>query len=97
MLMPGKTREYFGIREADRDTTDASTSYKGLSSKVNNHARSRRKLDSTANEKMQRGDPMYFRSIGDWSWWGDAGGEHDQVGVYEFGFKGIGEGKGKSK
>ncbi len=34
MLMTGKDREYFDLREADRDTMDAAKSYEELLAKV---------------------------------------------------------------
>jgi hypothetical protein len=58
MLMIGQAKEYFHFWEADRDPTDAAKTYEGLSNKVKDYAR-RRKLDSTAKEKVQHGgDPM---------------------------------------
>ncbi len=48
MLMMVQAKEYFGICEADRDTTDAAKSYEGLLGKVKDNSR-----------RMQHGgDPM---------------------------------------
>ena len=58
ILVAGKAQEYFGLWEADRDTTHLAKSYEELLTKVKDYSR-RRKLDSSAKEKMQHGgDPM---------------------------------------
>ncbi len=51
MLMTGKAKEYFGLWEADRDTTDAAKSYEELFTKVKDYSR-QRKLDSSAKEQI---------------------------------------------
>ena len=98
MLMAGKAKEYFDLWEADRDTTDLAKSYEELLTKVKDYSR-RRKLDSSAKEKMQHGgEPMDVGAVGGWSWSEDTGGGYDQGdGVYAFGFKGKGKSKGKGK
>ncbi len=97
-LIACEANEYFDLWEADRDETDQAKSYEELLTKVKDYSR-RRKIDSSANEKMQHGgDPMDVGAVGGWSWGEDAGGGTDQGdGVYEFGFKGRGESKGKGK
>ncbi len=85
--MAGKAKEYFDLWEADRDTADPGTSYEELFRKVKGYAR-KRKLDSSAKEKMQHGgDPMDVGAVGGWSWCGDVSGGYDQGdGVCAFGF-----------
>ena len=89
MLVAGEAKEYFDLWEADRDSTDQVKSYEELLTKVKDYSR-RRKLDSSAKEKMQHGvDPMDVGPVRGWSWGEDIGGGYDQGdGVYEFGFKG---------
>ncbi len=61
--MTGKAKDYFGLWEADRDTTDDAKSY-GLLAKFKGYSR-QRKLDSSVNEKMQHGgDPMDVGAAG---------------------------------
>ena len=45
--MTGKAKEYFDLREADRDNTDPAKSYEELLTNVKDYSR-RRKLDSSA-------------------------------------------------
>ncbi len=72
--MTRKAKEYFDLWEADRDTTDAAKSYEELLGKVKDYTR-RRKLNSSAKEKMLHGgDPMDVGAAGGWSWYGDVGG-----------------------
>ncbi len=52
MHVAGKVKEYLEIWETDRDTTDIAKSNEELLSKVEAYAR-RRKLDSSAKEKLQ--------------------------------------------
>ncbi len=52
MLMIGKANECFDLWEADRDPTDEAKTYEELSNRVKDYVR-RRKLDSSATEKMQ--------------------------------------------
>ncbi len=55
--------------------------------KVKDYAR-RRKLDATAQERMQQGaDPTNEGAVGGWSW-----EEYDQDGFYVIEFKGKGKG-----
>ena len=76
--MTGKATAYFDLWEADRDNTDPAKSYEELLTKVKDNSR-RRKLDSSAKEKMQHGgDPMDVGAVGGWSWCDDAGGGYDQ-------------------
>ncbi len=64
ILMTGEAKEYFQLWEADRDTTDGAKSYEELFWKVKDFSR-RRKLDSSAQEKMQHGgDPMDVGAVG---------------------------------
>ncbi len=64
MLVMNKAEEYFDLWEADRDTTDAAKSYEELLSKVTHYSR-RRKLNSSAMEKIQHGrDPMDVGAVG---------------------------------
>ncbi len=68
MLMAGRAKAYFDLREADLDHTDAVTFYEKLWNKVKDYAR-QKKLDSSAQEKMQHGgDPMDVGAVGGWSW-----------------------------
>ncbi len=98
MLMTGKAEEYFGRREADRDPADAAKTYQELLSKVKDYSSRRRKLDSSAKEKMQQGsDPMDVGALGGRTWWEDVGGGYDYEEVYAVGFKSQGKGKGKGK
>ncbi len=77
MLMTGKAKEYFDLWEADRDTTDAAKFYEELSGKIKDCSR-RRKLDTSAKEKMQHGgDPMDVGTVGGWGWYDDIGGGCD--------------------
>ncbi len=70
--MTGKAKEYFDLREADRDTTDAAKSYDELLVKLEDYSR-RRALDSSEKEKMQHGgDPMDGGVVGNLGWWGSA-------------------------
>jgi hypothetical protein len=55
MPMTGKATEYFDLWEADHGPTRAKKTYEELLNKVNDYAR-RRKLDTTANERMQQGE-----------------------------------------
>jgi hypothetical protein len=89
LLMTGKAKEYFDFWEADHDPTNAKKTYEELLTKVKDHAR-RRKLDTTAEERMQQGGGlMDVGVVGGWGW-----EDYDQDGVYAIGFKGKG-GKGK--
>ncbi len=54
MFMAGQARGYFDLWDADLDTTDLAKSYEELLTKVKDYSR-KRKLDSTAKEKMQHG------------------------------------------
>ncbi len=66
MIMTGKAKEYFDIWEEHPDNTDAAESYEELLSKIKDYAR-RRKLDSTAEEKMQHGgDPLDAGDVCGW-------------------------------
>jgi hypothetical protein len=96
ILMTGKAKEYFDLWEAGLDNTDPAKSYDELLAKVKDYLK-RRKMDSSAKEKMPYGgDHMDAGSVGGWSWGDDAGGGHDQGhGVYAFGFKVQGKTKGK--
>ncbi len=89
VLMIGKAKKYFDLWEADRDPTDAAKTHEEFLNRVKDYAR-RRKLDSSAKEKMQHGgDPMDVGAVGGWSWEG-----YDQDGVCAIGFKGKSKGKG---
>jgi hypothetical protein len=69
MLITGKANEYFDLREADRDRTNAAKAYEDLVNKAKDCSR-RRKLDSTAQEKTQHGgDSLDVGAVGTWSWW----------------------------
>jgi hypothetical protein len=98
MLMTSKAKEYFDQWEADRDNTDPAKLYEELLTKVKDYSR-KRKLDSSAKEKMQHGgDPTNVRVVGGWIWNDDTGGGYDQGGVvYACGFKGEGKSKRKGK
>ncbi len=68
LLMTGKAKEYFDLREGDRDTTDVAKSYEEFPGKVKDYSR-RGSLDSSTKEKMQHGgDPMDVGAVGGWSW-----------------------------
>ncbi len=54
MLMTGKTKEYFDLREAVHDPTMAKKTYEELLNKVKDYAR-RRKLETNAKERLQQG------------------------------------------
>ncbi len=55
--MAGKAKEYFDLREAHHDPTNAKKACEELLNKVKDYAR-RRKLDTHAKERMQQGgDP----------------------------------------
>ncbi len=78
ILMTGKAKEYSDLWEADSDNTDLAKSYDELLTKVKDYPR-RRKLDSSAKEKMQHGGgPMDVGAVGGWSWNDDTGGGCDQ-------------------
>ncbi len=63
-LMIWKSKKYFDLWEADKDHTDPSKSYEELLTKVQDYSR-RRKLDSSAKQKMQHGgDPMDVGAVG---------------------------------
>ncbi len=65
--MAGNTKEYFDFWEADHDPTNAKKTCEDLLNKVKDCAR-RRKLDTTAKERMQQlGDPMDAGAVGGWS------------------------------
>ncbi len=90
MMMTGKAKEYFDLREADHDPTHAKKRYEELLNKFKSYA-GRRKLDITVKERMQQGgDPMDVGTVGGWSW-----EDYDQEGIYA-GLKGKGKrAKGK--
>ncbi len=78
MLMTGKAKEYFDLREADHDPTNAAKTYEELQNKVKYYGR-RRRLDSSANEKIQQGgDTMDVGAVGGWD---RKNYDHDQDGV----------------
>ncbi len=97
-LMIGKSKGCFDLWEADKDHTDPSKSYEELLTNVKDHSR-KRKSDSSAKEKMQRGEDLLdVGAVGGWSWDDDTGGGYDQGdGDYAFGFKGKCKFKGYSK
>ncbi len=66
--MAGKAKEYFDLPQADRDATDAAKRPEDLLGKVNDYS-GRRKLDSSAKEKMQL--------VGCWNWSDDVSGRYD--------------------
>ncbi len=64
MLSAGKANKYFDLWEEDWDTADPTKSYEDLLHKVGEYAR-RRKLDSSAKNKMRNGDdPMDVEALG---------------------------------
>ncbi len=53
VLMKGKAKVHFDLREADRDPTSAKKTYMELLSKVKDYAR-KRKLDTNAKERCNK-------------------------------------------
>ncbi len=89
MLMTGKAKEHFDLWEADHDSTNVKQTCEELLSKVKDYAR-RRKLDTTAKERIQQGgDPMVVGVVGGYSWEEQY---YDQDGVYAIGLKRKGKG-----
>ncbi len=79
----------FDFWEADHDPTNAAKTSEELLKKVKHYA-DRRKVDSSAKEKIQqRGDLMDVGSVGGWDC---ENYDYDQDGVYAIGFKGKGKG-----
>ncbi len=95
IFLTGNAKEYFDLWEADHHLANAKKTYEELLNKVKDHAR-RRKLDTTAKERMQQGGgPMDLRDVGGWRW-----ADYSQDGVHAVGFKGKGKrkrGKGQGE
>jgi hypothetical protein len=88
-IMTGKAKEHFDLWETDHDPTNAAKTYEDLLNKVKDYAR-RRKLNSSAKEKIQQGgDPMDVGAVGGWDY---EDYDYDQDVVYAIGFKGKGKG-----